>query len=31
MSFMNIEGFDPLFSETKGKEIVRGLKICVPP
>ena len=31
MSFINFQSFDPLFSETKGKQIVRGLKIYVPP
>ena len=31
MSFINFQSFDPLFLETKGKQNLRGLKICVPP
>ena len=30
MSFINFQSFDPLFMETKGKQNLRGLKICVP-
>ena len=29
MSFVNSQSFEPLFSETKGKQNLWGLKICV--
>ena len=31
MSFINFHSFDSLFSEKKGKQNLRGLKICVLP
>ena len=31
MSFINFQSFDPIFLETKAKQNLLGLKICVPP
>ena len=30
MSFINFQNFEALFKETKGKQNLQGLKICVP-